>query len=340
MNHKILLPAEIQKDIIVYLNYAIPLFIKKSSSTYDDILINNFFNIYSTRTSSNFLWLDFLESKSYGGLFDEKYLCHDELNELNDVFDYMYETLMKNNYLVLVVDPYYIKKCCYYKNSHLPLQLLVRGIDMNNNVIDVIYANNNNNFLKQEVSFSCIHNGLFNMCDEVRLRYSWIDKKRIVELHSKNNFVKTKQVIISDIRSYINSDDCIKKIRPEIIHDYIDRYMFGFNACTGFIDELNLLLNDIFTIDYRFIHLLYEHKKLMYIRLNYLFSNENSLLLEKYNNVVLLYNKASNLFKKNTLIDSGLVTIYGQLKNKTIIAKIIELLNEANKKEFEVLSLI
>lgn len=54
------LPIQIQNDITVYTNYALPLCILKSSPEYNEAIVSHFDNIYLMRNKINYLWMDFL----------------------------------------------------------------------------------------------------------------------------------------------------------------------------------------------------------------------------------------------------------------------------------------
>ena len=124
------LPIQLQKDITVYTNYALPLCIIKSTENYDKSILTHFDNIYLMRDKKNYLWMDFLERDGYfiGDFFNVEYLNLKKAFELPDIFSFISDTLLSNKYLIVLLNGYFMENSSTFKKFNYPVNVLVFSI--------------------------------------------------------------------------------------------------------------------------------------------------------------------------------------------------------------------
>ncbi len=132
------------------------------------------------------------------------------------------------------------------------------------------------------------------------------------------------KVVINSLEKYIDSSQQREELRPEIVHERGELAIFGYEAQKQLIASFNKLIEGEFVFDYRSIHLLAEHKKLMYKRfinmyqVNHEQSDDIRLLVNEYVLVMNAFEKNRCIFfKKNVLVDNKMKSIYGLLKKQT-----------------------
>lgn len=345
--HKKILNIYLQKDITTYLNYSMPLCAILWDKGKILWMYEHFNNIYCINDRDNYLWLDFVEDHNYPQDAAE-YISVDlkSMEEIEDIIDFIKGFISDGYYVRLILDEYYLSEKPAFGKEHNLIQVLIFGYNDTEKRMKAIGFLKDNVFGIYEQSYQETIDS-YNACrdlysDEViwHKLYNAILIK-VKDVNKKYRFNSSK--LIDGIQKYISSCGDASVLRPEIRHQMGDNAVFGIQVYDEVIIHLNNLLEGNFTMDYRFIHLLSEHKKLLNKKLIYFDehhcgSDRLKGLISQYAHICSSFEWVRSLYLKNVLADNDFKTIYGQLKNKEVLVKIIESIKDIQDKEKIILS--
>ena len=203
------------------------------------------------------------------------------------------------------VDYYYIPHYQFYRKKHYIHELFVYGFDLNNNRIYF-----GDNVLKGEYCVS--------VCQFQDMELAYWSVLKAPEYMQKIYLIRPKP----DITWKIDAG----KIRTELenylysrkANDYMEQQecIYGFRAVDYIYKECIRAAKDLEYLNHRPFHLLYEHKLLMEIRIQYLMQ-EGLLVTER--NLLLGYTELKNEY----WVLRNMAVGYNNDKNKEVIEKII-----------------
>lgn len=131
-----------------------------------------------------------------------------------------------------------------------------------------------------------------------------------------------------------------EKLRSEIVEGRGDIAVYGADCQKEIVKSLHLMLeNGEFYTDYRHIHLLYEHKKIVLNKMYYIqnVTKANvSEIIDEYKVIMKKSELAKVLYLKAIISDND-SDLYDKLKNKSIISKIIKFLEGVSNNETDIL---
>lgn len=331
------LPIQIQKDITVYNNYALPLCILKSSCNYDKAIISHFDNIYLMRNQKNYLWMDFLERDGFfiGDFFNVEYLNLKQSFELENLYAFISDVLDTNRYLLVMLNSFYIENSAFFKRIHHPAIVLVFSISFEKRQIGTIMLTKDGNYNIEFFSFEAFSTAFYNYdLDKIKIK-TWADWYKISILSSIpfDSTIKCEE-LIQQIENYITSKDMKNKLRKEIVDDRGDKALYGISVYTELIKSIEESKNGIQLSDYRHIHLIYEHSKFIGKKLEYL-HKEGLVSEERYKKQVEVEKllNITRLFYMKGVLSEPDSNLYGPLKDKNIINKIIANITIAQERQ-------
>lgn len=248
------------------------------------------------------------------------YCCENEMPDLKKI---IIESINENKYLFIYVDRYYIDCTDLYYRHHMPHEIFVYGYDLNNDKVYVGDNMRNGKFIFDICSFDGILRA-YCALESNLLFFKMIRKLKVCEN-------TTCEININQIRygieTYVNSSETFKIVGET------SKMNYGIDVI-DLIKE-RILYNKGENLDIRFFHLLYEHKLLMEMRVDYLIRHgyiEKSVIsikeFEKLKNDVFILR---NLALKYEIIEKKeiLFSIYNKLceieiKDINLLSKLLE----------------
>lgn len=344
------LPALLQNDIISFNNYALPLCVINGNNK-EEWILEHFGNIYCQKSEDGYIMLDFLEQYDYPkDVLEYKFLTYQEYSSINDIISHIKERIEHDYQVMIIVD----NDCLYEKREHplrhFPMQIYIYGYD---DEIEMFFGMGyRSDFTFGDVSYRYeeVRHAYQSFCKYYEIQNDWISMYAEIYMKVKEPLKKYRSSsgrILQELKEYYKSEKCMDKIRPEfLIEGECNEFVFGKEAQDIAVKALYKLLDGEFKTDYRLIHLLYEHKKMVYrkieklVQVKKLEEGSNDLKKEYQKQVVKKINKARLIFMMQVIDDNGQKQFYAQLKNKEAILAIIKLLEEAIEKEEEILQKI
>lgn len=336
--------------ITVYRNYAYPLSMICANDNREEWLISKFSNLYTMKTNDGYLWYDFLEGDTYlNDVISRKFTPLENMHGKN-VINMIKEAILNENYVTFFLDEFYLKSSKAYNSRHNPGEVFIYGYDDVKKIMYSVGFNEKSTYGKVEFEYDMVtaaHNSLLNNQEIFRKMPVWVEWYAFGELSFlkephidvNENYIMSLITSISDYSYSVQRNDLLRK---EIKEEYGEDAVFGLNTQKVYIDNLYLLLEDKCYIDYRHIHLIYEHKKMMLNKLEYISNLKCCDIddeLNRYKKLVHEVNLARTLYLKG-LISQKSCSFYEQLCDKSIIKKIIQIMENLVKSEFNILDTI
>ncbi|GGH72249.1 hypothetical protein GCM10008014_58430 [Paenibacillus silvae] len=237
-----------------------------------------------------------------------------------ELISFICDAIEKNNYVYLYVDEYYISHKSAFNKYSLPHEMLIFGYNRTESTFNVLGYDANTVFGKYEVSF-----------DELTIAYQMCDKSTknreylyLLESNEDFNYQFDTQLVIQTLREYrysINTSLHFRAINPPN-----DWWIYGMAAYTHFVKYIRSMMESLEgVIDIRIFHTLWEHKRMMVLRINY---------IQKRNILI----NSDDILKQYTYIqDSSLILMRMVMKYNLINDK--KTLEKIEKKILEIESL-
>ena len=336
-----ILPVNHIPHVTVYKNYSFPLCIMNADSSTVGWMFNHFTNFYITRDENDYIWFDFLEPDN----FYSDYLIYNHIDIDNiqkyDIIDLIKSTINNSEYVTLFMDEHYLTKG---KESALT-EFFLYGFNDETETIYSVGFDEKNYFRKLEYSYEDIrkaYGSFINNLDSFGKLPVWMKWYTFTQITRKNDYKPIINVknIVSEIKKYANSDKQTEKLRAEVVEERGNTAIFGFDCHKEILKSLYALLDGKFQTDFRHIHLLYEHKKMMLNKMEYIYNQLNidaSSLCSRYNDIIKKYEKARLVYLKPFILNKT-NKIYGQLKDHNTINNIIKTVEETMNEEKAILN--
>ena len=307
-----------QPPINCYLHHAYPLTVAMSHKDFNAWFLSNYIQLeyYSNINILNFLIYPISGFCNLCPLLDYVGLDLEFIYKANiDIIDLIKKSINLGYYVMTYTDEFYIpERISYERKIHFKHEILIYGYDSDKSMLNVIGYNQNLKYTPTCVSFSQFETSFLHSIDKT---HSFIlfkikdsksygpsyefDVENVKNLLSDYLFSKNTS---ANYRSLGKPNDCVSGI--SVYGELMKHYE-------------SILQNDNnVTCDIKHFHLLYEHKKVMVSRLEYLMENKyidtrNDLITvfrnlqnESLNkrNVIMKYNTTKNKVQLNTVIDS------------------------------------
>ncbi|MEN8905175.1 MAG: hypothetical protein ABF289_04360 [Clostridiales bacterium] len=336
----------LQKKITTYLNYILPL----SAILWDEKKLNwlneHFIQLYAMKyNKTDYIWLDYHEELHFvKDISEYKFISSNQIKNL-DIINFLKDKLRNNYYLMLFLDKYFLEETDSYLKEHEFLQIFLYGYnDISEEFYSIGFMDNQEiGFLRYSYkdiisSYEFCQNNYENDMIWVKL-YTCI---LIKPFNFDSNYKCDLPFILSYINNYLTGYNK-QPLRPEIKTINGENAIYGIKVIDVVIEYLKKLLENKYLMDYRQVHLIHEHKKLMLTRINFLVEMYN-VNIEKFYKYIDLYKniekntEAARMFYLKGILKYGKRNIYAFLEDKTAIEKIIHIYEETKKQEELVLS--
>jgi hypothetical protein len=234
------------------------------------------------------------------------------------------------------LDQSLISKVASERNYHKAAEFFIYGFDDNVEKFYSIGFNSQEVFCKIEFNYNEVrtaHDTLINkkeLFGEIPVWVDWYVFSYIEPLNQNKIEVQVESTITT-FENYLNSIEMTSKLRPEIIEGRGDKAIYGFDTQKEIIKSMSSLLEGNFYTDYRHIHILYEHKKLLISKMNHTADFLNidiNKILSEYTQVLKNFQVARVLYLKGIITDNSR-SIYDMLSDVRAINRIIKLLENS-----------
>lgn len=246
------------------------------------------------------------------------------------VIDFIIDCINSNNYLHTMINYFYVPISKHYNKFVFNHDVLVYGYDSNEEMLYILDFFNDGKYTSKRISFSDF-NQAFSKCNILSDEDYLHGMVRLYKFNNKYDYKFNIKNIVNSIRSYLFSN----------IPEYWDIYNTDDMEDTDFGVEIyttlkNYIINKMSKgedyIDRKPFYMLYDHKKIMCLRLKYL--NEQGYF-KKYdnNNNIIEFTKIET--KAKIMVE--LIIKYNISKNTDLMDRIISLLDDIEKREYDIL---
>lgn len=330
--------------VAVYKNYSFPLSVICTDINADKWLNNHFLNVYLMYEDDGYIWYDFLErEKFFSDNLEQKFIKLNEICNYN-IIDLIEQCITDDNYVTIFLDEYYIEDTYYYGKEHIASEFFIYGFDNEIRVFKGFCFNKNNILTLVDYTYDELqkaHHSLMvgrEKFKDLPIWVYWYAFSRISKKCNISDKCNTND-IINNIRDYNESVNKADILRSEIIEEHGTNAIYGANTMQELLKAFYSLLDNKTYIDYRHIHLLYEHKRLMLDRLQYLcnYYDRCSEIAEEYSSIVKNMEICRMYYLKGVMTADP-QSLYSQLKNEKVIKKIIATLEKTIINEKNILN--
>ncbi|ACL76662.1 phosphopantetheine-binding protein [Ruminiclostridium cellulolyticum] len=323
------LKIKYQRDITTYLHRAIPLCAILTEDSHYSWFYEHYIQLFFITYNNNFSRLEFLEPKNnFEEIFDETYLTYKE--QQSDIIEFIEKSIDSGKYLTINIDEYYLPQKGSYNEHHYVHQSMVFGYDKTAGKLMALGFDSN--MLFKELIFD--YDDFVKAYESAKTNYEftapWAETEAIQLLTPKRTEGGCKfnlSRFMEEINKYLDGSESdssrITKLIPLEEQQMCTDIIYGPQICNAIVESLEKLGRDIVqgldvqgmveqfkekmrgdimpAIDYRSIHLLYEHKKGLYDRFKYISNNyytstKLNTLLEEFNKQVDKLNTARLTF--------------------------------------------
>lgn len=273
-NETKVLQVRLHNEITTFLHHALSLAVVLADERLLPWYYEHYINIYSNTNESGLLNLEFLEYYGpYNGVMYCYYLGYNLLKEISNIIDFIIDQINRGYYVVINVDEYYLPEKIRYHNDHYVHQSLIYGYDNTRQKLMALGFNQENLFSKHTLDY----NQFMEAFEKGKLYYKetapWTENSAIELIKFKDHLTEYPfdlQRFLTKLDNYLSSSGDDPIIFTYMLNKANVKY--GLNVYDEVIHHLENLLKGRFTIDYKNIHLLAEHKKGIFKRLQYILS--------------------------------------------------------------------
>ncbi|WOO36403.1 amino acid adenylation domain-containing protein [Anaerocolumna sp. AGMB13020] len=269
---KITLPVVLQEDIKVYLHRSLPLCIILAYENYKEWYYSNYIQIFSQQEEVGLTELNYMEPRdSYADIAEVICLGFPLFREEEDFITFTRERLKQGYYLIANVDEAELRNKHSYKQEHYIHPSLIYGYDDEKKQLKGIGFEESRIFTYLEYDYEEMQQAFINGRKYYKLGAPWCEWSAVQLIKPKTpekKYLFDKRKFLRDLHDYVYS-----------VADNQRLYTFGYeheNTAYGLqtyevvIERLqHRLQKEEFVIDYRAIHLMYEHRKGLYQRISY-----------------------------------------------------------------------
>ena len=261
-------------EITTYLSHALPLCVVLADPKLMPWYYEHFIDLYSITDEKDYLKLDFLEYRAaYKEVMNEVYLGYNLLKNEPNIIQFIIDKINLGYYVIIHADEYYLSVKRWYQKEHFVHHSIIYGYHNANQKLMAVGFDAEQLFT--QITFD--YDTFAEAFEQGKLYYKqsapWAENNAVELLKLKDY----QEEYPFDIRLFLKKLDGYLASTGDaaVIFSYNwkldkNKVAYGLNVYQQIVDHLENLLKGQFTIDYRAIHLLYEHKKSIYQRLQYI----------------------------------------------------------------------
>ncbi len=341
------LKVVLHNDIVTFLCHSLAICIILADERIHPWYYEHYVKLYTETQANGMLIMDFLELRApYNEVIQEVYMGYELLKDVPDIIDYIVDKINLGYYAIVNVDEYYLPAKKAYKNQHYVHHSLIYGYDNSKRELKAIGFNAEQMFAKMTFDYDMYREAF----ESGKLYYKgsapWAETNAI-ELLRLRDFIQeypfNLEKFTNRLADYVNSKEDLQVVYAQRFDQYYlgkEQLKFGMEVYDEVIRRLDDLKNGVITIDYRAIHLLYEHKKSIHKRLEFIVSRFDvplrlKELKEEYRKVMDTVDSARRLMLKHTI---GNGEGYNLTPDKEVIDQISDTLSQVKVMEKQVLT--
>lgn len=288
------------------------------------------------------LKLEFLVN--YQSIMDESGLEYQAVSGKGNLIEFVTGNINEGRYPVLHFDEYYLPGKDVYQKWHFVHKSLIYGYNPQNKTILGLGFTKNQILKKFSMDYD-----LMELSYEMGKQYfregaPWLEKYiedaiRVYTFKFTDYHINLK-FLINSFKAYLTPTILPMNQFLELISGkQISK--FGIDI---YDDILTNLQNTSKIVDYRTFHFIYEHKKAIYKRLEFINRNFPHILkhdiseqIHAYAAVMLQANTLKNIYMKQALLESSFKNLYIPIREKRIIDTLIKRIETLKSEEREIL---
>ncbi len=225
-----------------------------------------------------------------------------------DINKIIINSLSRNNYIVCHLDEFFVPNSSSYQNGHFFHENLIYGYDMDKMTYDILGFDKHRKFAHNKISFQAFKQASEN------------HDIKFLRINDEFSFELDLKFIRDLLLDYLYSENSSDRLR--MIKNPTKNCVYGMSVYKELIQYFTLLSEDSVDFDIRPLHILWEHKKCMRLRIEFISKNYESAaagLEETFNEYSILEQRCLSI--RNLLIK------YLIRKHPANIEKIISSLN-------------
>lgn len=332
--------------ITLYKNYLFPLYTFYNDD-YNRWIISHFTNMYMMKDENGYIWYDYLEPGNFcDDILETQCIKLSTLSESN-IIDNIISNLENNKYMTLFVDEYYLPNTLFTNKIHYPSEILIYGYDSEKKTILSMNFDITNTVNKVVYSYDEIINATDALMHHRKLYADfpvWIELYAMRCISVKENVrinVASRDKLLCLVEEYISSKQLTEKLRSEVVTERGKTAVFGYDSQKEIIKAIKDMINGDIYIDYRHLHLLFEHKRIVLELISYVLAEseiDGEDIISEYKKIYNSISFARILYLKG-LAQKNASDIYGIVKDRDILEKIVSLIEKSVEAEKEILEL-
>lgn len=328
--------GEIMKELPIatspiqgYLHHAYVLSIGANHSNFFPWFYSNYIQLRHYRNITENMHLDYLNFYNYDFVVDffpwlnvEKISKNIVLKGFSSVIDYLRECVDMNYYIYIYLDKFYISNRNEYQNYHFIHDHFIYGYD--DTGFYSMGFDNKGLYGSNKIFFSDAEEAFIR----AESKFDWQNFIFMLKHNENDDYQFDLQLVIELLEDYLLSRNTSYKAR---MYKNPTDAAFGLEVYNYIKMYFEMLIEDKVNYDVRPLHILYEHKKCMLLRIKFL--EEEGLIDSSLG----LYSDYKEVENETQFLRMSLMK-YRTLKNKQILYTIVEMIDNVKKKEQKVLA--
>lgn len=332
------LKTALQKDVTVYRNFFMPLCSILWDPDKEFWMLEHFNNIYYIKDKSGYTWLDYLEPNGFTeDVLNITSRLYEDIKS-KDIVKLLKKQIDNGLYSTIFVDEFYLNGI-YKDTRHLVSEMFITGYDDDEKkFFGIGYTDSREvdyiTFTYDEIriGFASLTTGVVDIEDcPVWVKLFTMQAYKLLDIN--NGKTADIEAFKRDIRSYYTSEEHPELLRSQNVKEFGADAIYGIKAQEVVLQAIRDLLKGEFKTDYRHIHLISEHKKMLVKKFTYIDKNIHPVaktILDGSKTVSMNIELSRILYLKSAMQEGNM---YAALKNETTIKKIVSLIEKAITEE-------
>ena len=271
-NRKIILPLK-HPDVVGYLCHAYPLSILRNGENYEHWLYNQYIQLicmheFPVHNLFTFYLPNYgIKEFVLACPFVRRQIIHLDFvgRDKQALLDFIVQAVNRNYYAHIIVDEYFVPNTIAYNKERQPHEMLVIGYDLDENVLHVAGFDKTMQYGTYKVDYDLFYKA-YEQCErqhDYHQNYMfllWNDDRKPYGIRPN--------VIVEHLKNYINSENSM--LPYQAMADPVD-WVYGMKCYDKLLHSLRHYVGELGNdMDVRPIHTVWEHKKIMRMRVQFL----------------------------------------------------------------------
>ncbi|WP_199924948.1 hypothetical protein [Paenibacillus sp. IHBB 10380] len=244
--------------------YAFPLCILATGDEYYPWFVSNFIQLqaFNDVQEQGIAELRFFDA-DHPYCFDEVLDVENTIIKANDVEQQIIEAIVQNRYVYTYVDKYEVSDNPFTGKKHVTQEILIYGYNLTERVFYILGFNKSRLFAYSTVKFDEVTNGIIHAQNK---EFYLLKQKSGV----RHEFDLSHVIQLTEDYLQSSSSPRHKRISSSI------HLTYGLNVYSSLIESLNCMhmKEGALVTNIAYLHILWEHKKMMLMRLDYMSSHQ------------------------------------------------------------------